>query len=258
VKGSLLASSVNYAAYKYHDLRKVFHKVSRIVCPSNFTATKFRENYRLKNLSTVHIPTFVSEEILLGSQSISNEVNKSIGYWGRIDHDKGIHTLLDAMKNLYKNLPDVTLTLIGNGDEQYVQKMRQKIIDDGLNSVVMVPFLQKDQLFKIISDFDLVIVPSLWYDNMPNSLLEAQAYGIPAIVSNNGSLKELVHHGFNGYHFESGNPADLAKTIINYYLNEKDIALMKINSAAWAQEHYSSGKHYERLISVFDEVLSER
>jgi glycosyltransferase involved in cell wall biosynthesis len=56
----------------------------------------------------------------------------------------------------------------------------------------------------------VVVVPSVWYENSPNTILEAFAHHTPVIVSALGGMAELVQDGVNGLHFAPRDPSDLA------------------------------------------------
>jgi len=60
---------------------------------------------------------------------------------------------------------------------------------------------------------DVVVVPSLWYENSPNVILEAFAHRTPVIVSDLGGMAELVEEGVNGLCFPPGEAASLATAL---------------------------------------------
>lgn len=62
-------------------------------------------------------------------------------------------------------------------------------------------------------EIDVLVVPSVWYENSPNVILEAFAHRPPVIASNLGGMAELVKHEKNGLLFAPGNAADLARQL---------------------------------------------
>jgi glycosyltransferase involved in cell wall biosynthesis len=68
----------------------------------------------------------------------------------------------------------------------------------------------ESELHQVLRGLDVVVVPSQWYENSPNVILEALACRTPVIASNLGGMAELIQHGRNGLLFEAGNASDLA------------------------------------------------
>ena len=108
----------------------------------------------------------------------------------------------------------------------------------------------------IIAGSRYTIIPSIWYDNLPNTALESFFHSKPVIASNIGSLPELVVDGFNGYLFEPGDPEDLKKKIELIDYNET-IQVMGKNSKTLLEKHFSPQTHYMALLKVFDRVMAK-
>jgi len=134
-----------------------------------------------------------------------------IGYIGQVAWHKGVHVLLDAVRLL----PDARLSVRVYGDPsqfpRYVAELKRHFqIDKRLE---MKGRFQKDELSRVLKEVDIVVVPSIWYENSPNVILEAFAHKTPVIASDVGGMAELVDHGVNGLLFRMGDPQDLARQI---------------------------------------------
>lgn len=66
----------------------------------------------------------------------------------------------------------------------------------------------------ILSNIDVVIVPSIWYENAPLTVTTSLAYGTPVITSDIGGMKEMVNGGQNGFTFKVGDTQDLTDRIV--------------------------------------------
>ena len=64
---------------------------------------------------------------------------------------------------------------------------------------------------KMLSETDVIVVPSIWYENSPLTIHEAFMAHIPVITANIGGMAELVQDGINGLLFQVGDPKDLAR-----------------------------------------------
>ena len=98
------------------------------------------------------------------------------------------------------------------------------------------------------------MVPSIWYENLPNTILEAFSYAKPVIATNIGSLTETIEDGKNGFLFELGNVEQLKEKILKM---DNDDLVRKIgeNNVETLKENYSLDKHYKNLINIFNELL---
>jgi glycosyltransferase involved in cell wall biosynthesis len=74
----------------------------------------------------------------------------------------------------------------------------------------------------VYSGLDVLVVPSIWYENNPLVIQEAFAAGVPVIASNLGGMAEFVKHEVNGLLFKAGDADDLARTM-RRLLTEPDL-----------------------------------
>jgi glycosyltransferase involved in cell wall biosynthesis len=131
-------------------------------------------------------------------ETVSQSTPLRIVYLGRITRDKGIHLILEAMK-MDKAL-NVLLDIYGIIQEvstnPYLQKIMQMIKNDS-RVRILNPVSSRD-VPKILKQYDVIAVPSKWFESGPMVVLEAQAAGIPVLGTNLGGISELVTHNENG------------------------------------------------------------
>lgn len=119
-----------------------------------------------------------------GRKNIREEFNISsqtsvIGHIGRFNAQKNHRFLLTYFNEYRKNNPDSVLMLVGVGT---LEEQIKKLADDlGLADSVIFTGLRKD-IPALLSAFDLLAMPSL-YEGMPNVVIEAQACGVPCVLS---------------------------------------------------------------------------
>lgn len=136
-----------------------------------------------------------------------------IGYIGQIAKHKGVDVLVRAFKRLRAKGNEVRLSIYGDGTRApaYARDVRRLVGHDGRIQFAG-PFTH-DQILQVYKELDVLVVPSIWYENSPNVILEALAFKIPVIASAIGGIPEMVSHEVNGLLFEPGNPSDLAKQL---------------------------------------------
>jgi glycosyltransferase involved in cell wall biosynthesis len=131
-------------------------------------------------------------------------------YLGQIAHDKGVHVLIEAFLRL-SAVPGIALDVWGglkDGDP-YATHI-QELAARSSNIHLRGRFLRA-QLAEVLSQADVVVAPSIWYENNPLVIQEAFAAKIPVIASDLGGMAEFVAHGLNGLLFERGNVDGLAQ-----------------------------------------------
>lgn len=143
------------------------------------------------------------------------------GFIGQMKHHKGVHLLLDAWSRLQGH-QSRRLTLYGSdmGEDTYGQRLRQAI--QQLDNVTWAGQFRGAEVWRVLAELDVLVMPSRWVENSPNSILEAQAVGIPIVGTNLGGIAELVQHEQNGLLFEVDNADDLARQM-QRLLHEPDL-----------------------------------
>ena len=134
-------------------------------------------------------------------------------YVGSILRYKGLDVLIDA----FNQLSDVPVRLDIYGDtestpdtKKYADTLRSR---SGNPRVSFKGGFANCEIGKVLSKVDLVIVPSILYENCPMIILEALYAGRPVIASNIGGMAELVQDGVNGLTFRVGDANDLAERV---------------------------------------------
>lgn len=216
-----------------------YNKVDLFVCPSNFYKDKLIEGKFTKS-PIIHIPNPLDDDV---KYELSENVKDYVLYFGRLSKEKGVPTLIKAMKNV-----DHDLIVLGTGPIE--DEVKELIKANNLeNKVHLLGFKTGSELEKYVSEAKVVVLPSEWYENGPYSAMEAMAKGRPLIVSNLGGLPELVNDGKNGYIFEAGNDKDLADKINKMYeLSQENYHLFENESINKAKATFDSRKYIETLI----------
>ncbi|NIV38349.1 MAG: glycosyltransferase [Anaerolineae bacterium] len=131
-----------------------------------------------------------------------------IGHLGQIAPHKGVHTLFEAVRQL----PGAPLEVRAYGDGSrfpgYTRRLRHMARQDSRLSLVGV--YDRTDVSRILQGLDVVVVPSVWYENSPNTILEAFSHRTPVVASDLGGMAELVEEGVNGLRFTPGDASSLA------------------------------------------------
>lgn len=134
------------------------------------------------------------------------------GYVGTVAPHKGVHVLVDAFNRVVvtANRRTACLKIYGNLNwfPDYVARLRSAVGDGDVQ--FLGPFDNQDAA-AIFSEIDVLVVPSLWWENAPLTIHEAILTGTPVITADFGGMADFVRHGDNGLLFTVGDAADLAR-----------------------------------------------
>lgn len=194
IKNSIIASMAGcMEAYLSDKIQKYEKIINKIISPSSFLRNKLIE-FGINPKKVVHIPNFIFKDEYLPKHEFSNY----IVYVGRLSGLKGIKTLINAMK-----LVDTCdLYIIGTGKLE--DDLKSYIVKEKILNVKLIGKKYGEELKKIIRNSMFTVLPSVCYENCPNSILESFALGKPVIGSNIGGIPELIDDGYDGLLFGLG------------------------------------------------------
>ncbi len=135
-----------------------------------------------------------------------------VGFIGTLAPHKGCDILIRAFRSLPQEL-EATLDIYGNLErfKSFVEELRGLAGgDERINFAGPFP---RERVGEVLSELDVLVVPSRWYENQPGVIFEAFAAGIPVVATDVGGMSEFVKHEENGLLFELDNAEDLARQL---------------------------------------------
>lgn len=130
---------------------------------------------------------------------------------GRLEAEKGVQTLIDAMPELRRAVPGVRLVVVGVGGAMadLTTRVRRRRLGD---SVTFAGYVSESDLRAIVAAGDVAVVPST-YEPFGFVALEAMCLGTPLVAARTGGLAEIVQDGKTGWLVPAGDPAALAASL---------------------------------------------
>ena len=161
----------------------------------------------------------------------------------RLTVEKGVQVVLDAVKQLPRDLP-IEVTIAGTGPLE-AQVRAASLQDHRINYLGFVDGPAKKEA---LSHAGTLLLPSLWYENAPVTIVEAAAYGLGIIASDIGAIPEFVEKGQTGLLFPPGNATVLADLMMRTIRDPHCLPSLASRSQAWAQRFAA-----ERMIESYEE-----
>ncbi len=247
VQDSYAGSAVAAAALALTQRRGLFDLVETFIAPSETMRQKMLEaGYAHQRL--VHLPTFVEARKGLPFESRRAQ----ICYVGRLDRTKGVHILVQAMALLGGRIgPDrVRLVIAGDGDPAYLGWLQRLVAEGRIHGVTFVGALDSDAVLSLLGSSLVSVVPSLWYENLPNAMLESFACGTPVVASDLGSMHDTLVGADAGLLFAPGDPGALADALLAVVGDAGRASRMGEHARRLALERFAPGPHIDSLLDV--------
>ncbi|MFK4165598.1 glycosyltransferase [Paenibacillus lautus] len=224
-------------------------KVDRYIALTEFSKMKFIESGLPENKIVVK-PNFISNKQNL--ESISNTIEKKyILYVGRISVEKGVQNLLEAWQHI-NDKKNMKLIIVGDGQEkEHLSK---------LYAGETVRFVGNQPTHKVLDYMEhakYLLVPSIWYEGFPMTIVEAYSVGTPVICSKIGSLQEVVQNEVTGFHFQHDHIEDIQR-VISEALNYENYPSMRKKVIDVFQHNYTEQINYKLLTDIYQSVIKEK
>lgn len=237
-------------ALRTRMFRHAVEQADALITPSRFAADYFRELFG-SNLPPLHVIGNGIDASGIAPSSSPADETLSIGYIGAVAPHKGVHVVVEALRQA--RLPKARLTLFGVITQPYfgdLLKVVEKI--DNLEFRAYGGFDPAD-LPALLGGVDIVVVPSMWWETYSIVIREALACGIPVIASRLGALPEAVRHGENGLLFHPGSSLELA-TMLQLLDSNRD-QLDALRSGIRTSDWISVEEKTRQLQTVLDGVV---
>lgn len=226
-------------------------------------AKAFAESLRQWGVSApIFIDTTTVNDELLRDFSIDRKVDSirnakelRILYLARLERKKGVLELVEAVKRLLDRGVKLSLTIAGDGP---VADETRTLID-GLgqhqDSVQLVGYVRGDEKVKIFESHHIYCFPTQYGEGMPNSVLEAMAFGLPVVTCPVGGVADFFEDNKMGILLKETNPDSIASSILELILNRVKLLDIARYNYSYAQRRFLSSTTAEILRGRYIEIL---
>ena len=243
IHGSKAKSLIGAIEAKLYSILKTYRKVDLYVCPSHFLENKLLAASDLYAGKTVTIHNFIEKKPL--PKPITPE-KPYVAFAARLSKEKGVTLLCEAAKLL----PDYSFVVAGSGPDG--DCLRE------VPNIKMKGFLTGDELTSLMANAKVMLLPSVWYENCPLSILETHSYGVPVITMNSGGMAELVEDGKNGALVNEPTPKAVAEAIRRCFEDEGYYKTLKENCETMREKIIGVSEYCDIIIEKYQEIINRR
>lgn len=200
-----------WVARRMRHVREMAELVDVFIAPARYLRDRFRDELGLPERKLVYLDYGFARARMAGRRRVAGEPF-TFGYIGTHIPAKGIHDLIRAFGSLRG---EVRLRIWGRPrgqDTEALQRIAASLRSDVAARVEWLPEYKNEEIVRDVFDrCDAIVVPSVWVENSPLVIHEAQQARVPVVTANAGGMAEYVHHEVNGLLFEHRSVAALAE-----------------------------------------------
>lgn len=181
------------------EIKKIVSKIDLFIAPSKYLKNRFEEDFYIPKEKIIYLDYGFPTKYLLPTQKITTNDPYTFGYIGTHIPAKGVNLLIEAFKKIEQ---PAILKIFGRDNGQSTKALRNMASSSKNRIDFLGEYMNQNLANDVFSKVDCIVVPSIWGENSPLVIHEAQACKIPVITADFGGMKEYVAHNVNGLLFK--------------------------------------------------------
>jgi glycosyltransferase involved in cell wall biosynthesis len=205
----------HWVSRRMEHSREIAELVDVFIAPSPYLLRRFRDQFGIPEEKLVQLECGLDTTRLRGRRRSPGEAF-TFGYIGTHIPAKGVQHLIEAF-GMLQGAARLRIWGRPRAETEALKSLARRFVDDVAGRVEWRgEYRNQDIVRDVFDHVDAIVVPSIWVENSPLVIREAQHARVPVITANAGGMAELVHHEVNGLVFEHRNPSELAKQMQRY------------------------------------------
>jgi glycosyltransferase involved in cell wall biosynthesis len=223
------------------------NKVRCFIALTEFSREKFIESGVVFEDKIAVKPNFISDAF--GDDDGNSTIalpEKYCLFIGRLSGEKGCEVLLKAWNRL-KETAGYRLLIVGDGPER--RRLEALSVE---KSAVFLGARSRSDVRMLLKNAAFMVMPSIWYEGMPMTVLEAFSCATPVIASKLGNLEAMIESQWTGLLFKGGCEESLSEVMAWAISNEPEVEKMGIRAYNEYQTRYCESENYNMLTEIYE------
>jgi glycosyltransferase involved in cell wall biosynthesis/MoaA/NifB/PqqE/SkfB family radical SAM enzyme len=192
------------------ETKSIIDKVDLFIAPSNYLRSRFVDEFSVPENKIIYLDYGFPTEYLTQTEKSKEKTNFTFGYIGTHITSKGVNQLIEAFREIEE---PATLKIYGRHNGQSTNALKLLAATSKNKIVLAGEYINQNLSDEVFSKVDCIVVPSIWAENSPLVIHEAQSCKVPVITADFGGMKEYVQHKVNGLLFEHRNTNSLKEQL---------------------------------------------
>lgn len=184
------------------ETKAIIEKVQLFIAPSNYLRKRFINDFGIPENKIIYLDYGFPTDYLTQTTKSKDKKLFTFGYIGTHIPAKGINQLIEAFKQIEE---PAILKIYGRHNGQNTTALKSLALSSKNEIHFEGEYINHNLANDVFSQVDCIVVPSIWAENSPLVIHEAQSCKIPVITADYGGMKEFVQHKVNGLLFEHRN-----------------------------------------------------
>ncbi len=222
--------------YKLNFMKQVIKNATKVASVSNQFRVSLSQQFDVPMGNILLMPeTFTSDNRFRNVKNIELDSSNQFIYVGRIDRNKNLKTLIEAVRIL-RDENNLVANVVVVGDGPALNDIRQLIKEYKLEQQFNLKgYLEHYDILRELGGAHTLILPS-FSEAFPQVIIEAITAGRAVIASNVGGIPEIIDHGFNGFLFDPYSSSELAQRMKTLMVDHELRMKMGSNSRIKSEE----------------------
>lgn len=247
----------SWVHHRMKEVKRIVSKIDLFIAPSKYLENRFVQDFCIAKEKIIYLDYGFPTQYLLPTQKISANEPYTFGYIGTHIPAKGVNLLIEAFKRLEQ---PAILKIFGRENGQSTKALRVMASSSKNKIEFLGEYINQNLVNDVFSKVDCIVVPSIWGENSPLVIHEAQACKIPVITADFGGMKEYVAHKVNGLLFKHREVESLTEQL-NFAVSNPE----KMKNLGKVGYLYSENglipnieEHCKQLVSIYQKVISKK
>lgn len=246
----------NWVSRRMIETKSIIDKVNLFIAPAQYLRSRFVDDFGIPKHKIIYLDYGFPTEYLKQLPKSEDKKDYTFGYIGTHIPAKGVNQLIEAFCKIKQ---PAVLKIFGrnNGESSKTLKAMAKHIKNPIE--FCGEYVNKNLANTVFANVDCIVVPSIWAENSPLVIHEAQECKMPVITANYGGMQEYVYHKINGLLFKHRDVDSLAEQMMWAIEHPKEMNEFGQNGYLYSGngEVPTIENHCKQLIKIFENELSK-